>query len=129
MMENELAEPDLTPMLDVVFIMLVFFIVTATFVKEVGIELPASDSKSQQASADAVILVEVDEGDRYYLEQKQVDARALEHHLARLHAEHPDRKLIIKPDSTSTTAAVVYAMDVARLVGLAVGLAELEPAS
>lgn len=123
-MQDDSAEPDLTPMLDVVFIMLIFFIVTATFVKEIGIDLPSGDSQNRQAQSDTAILVEVDEHDRYYLDQKHIDARALGHHLTRLHAEYPDRKLVVKPANDASTAAVVYVMDAGNLAGIVVGLAE-----
>ena len=125
-MDNETAEPDLTPMLDVVFIMLIFFIVTATFVKEIGLDVPSQDSRSQELDAGEAIVVEITGADRYYLDRKHVDARALAHQLARLHAERPELGLIIKPSSNSTTNALVYAMDVGRLVGLELAIAEVD---
>jgi biopolymer transport protein ExbD len=124
-MDNESAEVDLTPMLDMVFIMLIFFIVTATFVKEIGIELPGQSAKQYSASPEEAIVVEITEANKYYLNAKQVDPRALEHHLARLHAQEPNRQLVIKPSIYSNTDSLVYAMDAGRLVGLSVAVAEI----
>lgn len=122
-MASDTAEPDLTPMLDVVFIMLVFFIVTATFVREIGLDVPGEDSKPRSVEANNSIVVEVNENDRYYIGDKAVDRRALEHHLARLHAEQPEKQLVIKPSPESSTDALVYAMDVGALVGLSIAIA------
>jgi len=121
--ENEAAEPDLTPMLDVVFIMLIFFIVTATFVKEIGLDLPGKDSAPRDVKAEESIVLEVTATDRYFLERKHVDKRALEHHFARLHAERPEQQLVIKPAGDASVQGLVYAMDVARLAGLPFAIA------
>lgn len=122
-MENDSAEPDLTPMLDVVFIMLIFFIVTATFVKEIGLDVPGEDSEPRDVKAEEAIVVRIASTDRYYIDGKHVDMRALEHHLARMHAERPESKLVIRPSGESSTSALVHAMDVGRLVGLSLAIA------
>lgn len=63
-MENDVAEPDLTPMLDVVFILLIFFIVTATFVKEIGLDVPAQDNAPRNLEAEKAIVVMITPQDR-----------------------------------------------------------------
>jgi len=123
-MDNELTEPDLNPMLDVIFILLIFFVVTATFVKETGIDVPGENqSKTESTSSDALIL-DISREDRYVIKRSNVDRRALEFQLARFHAESPERPLLIRASKKSSTDALVYALDVANLAGIRVLLSK-----
>jgi biopolymer transport protein ExbD len=114
--QDEEDEINLTPMLDVVFIMLIFFIVTASFVKEKGIDVNRPDN-DEQVIVDpdkANILIKIDEADRIWIDARQVDERAVRANIERLHAENPEGAVIVLPDPESTTAALISVMDSSR---------------
>ena len=123
-MDSDSAEPDLTPMLDVVFIMLIFFIVTATFVKEVGLDLPSDQNRNEQTSSNESVVIDITSNNRFKIQGKFVDKRALRNRLSAYHAESPERPLVIRPHGQSETEYLVYAMDTGRLVGMSVALAD-----
>ena len=76
--EEEQGAIDLTPMLDVVFIMLIFFIVTASFIKEQGIDVNRPDNDEQTIVEDkGNILIRIDDTDRIWIDGRQVDERAV----------------------------------------------------
>ncbi|MEJ2131422.1 MAG: biopolymer transporter ExbD [Gammaproteobacteria bacterium] len=114
--ENEEEQINLTPMLDVVFIMLIFFIVTATFVKEVGLDVNQPDQeKPKTIDPDKKsIVVRITNRDRILIAQRDVDWRSVRANIERLHAENPEAPVIVQPHPDSTTAALVHVMDSAR---------------
>ncbi len=114
--EEDSSEIDLTPMLDVVFIMLIFFIVTASFVKEIGINVNIPESQDQPPPEDAPenILVTVTGSNEIWMEQRRVDIRAVRANIARLHAEFPKASVIIRADGKSEAATYVAIADAAR---------------
>ena len=111
---------NLTPMLDVVFIMLIFFIVTATFVKEVGLDVnQPDDDKPKTVDPDKKsIVVRITNRDRIIIAQRDVDYRAVRANIDRLHAENPEAPVIIQPHPDSTTDVMIHIMDSARLAGV-----------
>tara|TARA_B100000945_G_C19921650_1_gene385423 strand:+ start:91 stop:504 length:414 start_codon:yes stop_codon:yes gene_type:complete len=111
---------NLTPMLDVVFIMLIFFIVTATFVKEVGLDVnQPDDDKPKTVDPDKKsIVVRITNRDRIIIAQRDVDYRAVRANIERLHAENPEAPVIIQPHPDSTTDVMIHIMDSARLAGV-----------
>ena len=113
--EDDEAEINLTPMLDVVFIMLIFFIVTATFIRETGLEVnrPA-DNQAQVVQEDGAILVIIDSTDDIWIDNRVVDARAVRPNIERMHAEDPDRPVVIQVANASSANTLVTIMDAAR---------------
>ncbi|MDG2277255.1 MAG: biopolymer transporter ExbD [Pseudomonadales bacterium] len=111
---------NLTPMLDVVFIMLIFFIVTATFVKEVGLDVnQPDDDKPKTVDPDKKsIVVRISNRDRIVIAKRDVDWRAVRANIERLHAENPEAPVIIQPHPDSTTEAMIHVMDSARQAGV-----------
>ncbi len=111
---------NLTPMLDVVFIMLIFFIVTATFVKEVGLDVnQPDDDKPKTVDPDKKsIVVRITNRDRIIIAQRDVDWRSVRANIERLHAENPEAPVIIQPHTDSTTEAMIHVMDSARQAGV-----------
>ena len=111
---------NLTPMLDVVFIMLIFFIVTATFVKEVGLDVnqPDQDKPKTVDPDKKSIVVRITSRDRIIIAQRDVDWRAVRANIERLHAENPKAPVIIQPHPESTTEAMIHIMDSARQAGV-----------
>ena len=118
--ESDENKINLTPMLDVVFIMLIFFIVTATFVKEVGLDVnQPEDNKPQTIDPDKKsIVVRITNRDRIVIAQRDVDIRSVRANIERLHAENPEAPVIIQPHPDSKTETMVHIMDSAHLAGV-----------
>ena len=113
------GEIDLTPMLDVVFIMLIFFIVTATFVKEIGLDVNSPDKNQSVNDADKQsIVVQITNRDRIRIRGRDVDFRAVRANIERLHAENPDAPVVVQPHPDSTTETMIHVMDSARQAGI-----------
>lgn len=110
---------DLTPMLDVVFIMLIFFIVTATFIKESGIEINRPDTETAEMKKTVSLLVAVAADSSIWIDKKKVDIRNVRPLMERLHAENPKGGLVIQADSQSKIEKVLAIMDAARTIGIA----------
>lgn len=117
--EEEQNEIDLTPMLDVVFIMLIFFIVTATFVKEIGLDVNSPDANQNVKDADKQsIVVKITNHDRIQIRGRNVDFRSVRANIERLHAENPEAPVVVQPHPDSTTETMVHVMDAARQAGV-----------
>lgn len=116
--EEEESEINLTPMLDVVFIMLIFFIVTASFVKEAGIDVNRPDAPTAVAQEKANILVAISANNEIYIDRRRVDPRSVRANIERLHAENPQGAVIIQADKDSNTKTLVSVMDSARSAGV-----------
>ena len=101
--EDEESEINITPMLDVVFIMLIFFIVTATFVKEAGIEVNRPDAATAVKAEKANILVAIGPNNDIWIDRRQVDIRSVRPNIERLHAENPQGSVVIQADKESKT--------------------------
>jgi|TARA_B100001964_G_scaffold209649_1_gene243339 biopolymer transport protein ExbD len=116
---EEQQEIDLTPMLDVVFIMLIFFIVTATFVKEIGIDVNSPDKNQNVKDADKQsIVVQITSRDRIRIRNRDVDVRSVRANIERLHAENPEAPVVVQPHPRSTTEIMIQVMDAARQAGI-----------
>jgi len=115
---EEEAEINMTPMLDVVFIMLIFFIVTASFVKEAGIDVNRPDASTAEKKAQGNILVAISESGQLWIDKRQVDVRQLRPNIERLHAENPQGAVVIQADKNSKNGLLVDVMDAAREAGV-----------
>ena len=115
---QEEASVDITPMLDVVFIMLIFFIVTATFIKLSGIEVNAPNASTSVVQEKANILIAIDANNRIWINRREVDFRALRANIERLHAENPKGSVVIQADRLSNNDALVKVMDASRKAGV-----------
>ena len=119
--EDDGAEIDLPPMLDVVFIMLIFFIVVASFIKEAGIEVNRPDDNQQSDPDDSVsIVVEVAADNQIWMENRRVDVRAVRANIQRLLAEDPEAPVTVKVEKGAEAGVVVDVADAARESGVGV---------
>lgn len=111
---------NLTPMLDVVFIMLIFFIVTATFVKEIGIDItpPEEDQPQVIDPEKKSIVVKVSARDQIQIGGRNVDISAVRANIERLAAENPEAPVIINPHPDSSADVFVRIWDAAKLAGV-----------
>ena len=116
--EESKSEINLTPMLDVVFIMLIFFIVTASFVKEAGIDVNRPDAQTAEVKEKANILVAISAANEIWINRRRVDPRAVRANIERLHAENPEGSVIIQADKLAYTETLVGVMDSARQAGV-----------
>ena len=116
--EDEEAEINITPMLDVVFIMLIFFIVTASFVKESGIDVNRPDAATATMKERGNILVAITDTNQIWIDRRQVDPRSVRANIERLHAENPQGAVVIQADKNSKNGLLVQVMDSARQAGV-----------
>ena len=116
--EEEDAEINITPMLDVVFIMLIFFIVTASFVKESGLEVNRPDAPTAVKKENANILVAIGASNEIWINRRRIDPRAVRANIERMHAENPEGAGIIQADKKAFTDTLVLVMVSARQAGV-----------
>ena len=116
--EEDENEINLTPMLDVVFIMLIFFIVTATFIKEAGIQVERPDAVTADSQDDASILIAISANDEIWIDREERDPRVIRSVIERLHAENPKGSIVIQADEGSTHEMLVIVMEAAKAVGV-----------
>ena len=116
--QEEESEINITPMLDVVFIMLIFFIVTATFIKEAGIDVNRPDAATAVKQEKANILIAIGPNNDVWIDRRQVDIRSLRPNIERLHAENPQGSVVIQADKESKTDTLIQVMDASRQAGV-----------
>jgi biopolymer transport protein ExbD len=117
--QSEESEIDITPMLDVVFIMLIFFIVTASFVKESGIEVNRPEASTAEAKPRASILVAVNAQGEVWINKRKVELGQVRANIERLHAENPQGAVVVQADEEAKTRILVGVIDAARAAGVA----------
>mgnify|MGYP003688121297 FL=1 len=118
--EEDESQIDMTPMLDVVFIMLIFFIVTASFVNESGISVnrPPTSDQPPPDSENTNIVFRISESNELTLEGRRIDIRAVRANVERMHAEKPEAKVVISSHPKSRTDMFVKISDQAREAGV-----------
>lgn len=115
---GEAPEINMTPLIDMIFIILLFFIVTASFTKEAGIEVNRPNAKTAVSQERANIMIAITRDGEVWIDRTKVDPRVVRSHVARLHAEHPEGSVIVIADEESRTGLVVQVVDQARLAGV-----------
>lgn len=116
--QEEDADIDITPMLDIVFIMLIFFIVTATFVKESGIDVTRPDAETAVKQNRVAILIAIRDNNEVWINRRQVDLASVRANVEKLHAENPQGGAVIQADREAETGVLVEIMDQVRLAGV-----------
>ncbi len=117
--DSDEAQIDLTPMLDVVFIMLIFFIVVASFLKEAGIEVNRPDASNQPPNPDATsIVVTITGDDQIWMENRRIDIRAVRANVARLLASDPEQPFTVKTEPGASAGVLLEVGDAAREAGV-----------
>ncbi|UAA37994.1 biopolymer transporter ExbD [Paraneptunicella aestuarii] len=117
LVEEEEATIDMTPMLDVVFIMLIFFIVTASFVKEAGIDVNRPEAATAVSKPRATILVAISDKGEIWINKRKVDQRAVQANIERLKAENPQGSVVIQADKKADVDTLIKVMDASRAAG------------
>jgi biopolymer transport protein ExbD len=115
---EESADINITPMLDIVFIMLIFFIVTTSFVTEFGIDVNRpSNAPVQVQQQSEVIAVRIDENDQIYVQERLVDIRAVRANIESGLALQPDAAVVVITDRLADAGLLVRVVDQARVAG------------
>lgn len=109
---------NLTPLIDMVFILLIFFMVTASFVKESGVDVDRPSAATAVSRERASILVAVTEQGEVWVDKRRVDPRAVRANVERLHGENPEGAVVILADKRAPTGVVVQVLDQSRLAGV-----------
>lgn len=112
--EEDDTEINLTPMLDVVFIMLIFFIVTATFIKETGINVTRPTAITAEVPSKGAIFVAINEKNEIWIDRAKVDPRGVQAVIERLAAESPEGGVVIQADSSAKNETLITVMDAAK---------------
>ena len=112
------TELDMTPMLDIVFIMLIFFIVTTSFVKESGVSVSTPQASTASRQDNTNIFIAITAKGEVWIDRRPVDPRSVRAIVARLHADNPEGSVIIQSDEDASTRMLVEVMDQVRLAGV-----------
>lgn len=115
---KEETEINLTPMLDVVFIMLIFFIVTTSFVKEAGIEVNRPSASTAEQKGKANIMVAIRNNDEIWIDKRIVDLRAVRANIEKLKSLNSQNSIVIQADKEAKTDTLIKVMDQIRLAGI-----------
>ncbi|MCY3942118.1 MAG: biopolymer transporter ExbD [Gammaproteobacteria bacterium] len=117
---QEEAEINITPMLDIVFIMLIFFIVTTSFVKELGVDLDRpSNAPVQEQKRSEVIPVRIDANGQVFVEDRLVHVGAIRANIVSGLAGKPDATVVVIADRNADSGFIVTVVDQARVAGAA----------
>lgn len=109
---------NITPLIDMVFILLIFFIVTTSFVKETGVEVDRPSAQTALRKERGNILIAVRANNEIWMGERQIDIRTVRANVERMHAENPEGAVVIVADKDSKTGLVINVMDQVRLAGV-----------
>ena len=116
--EGEDAAIDMTPMLDIVFIMLIFFIVTTSFIKEAGVEVNKPQASQSSAQKNANVFIAITEDGKVWLDKREIDVDRVRSNLERLLAEQPTDIIIVQADKKAKHGVVMEVMDQSKASGM-----------
>jgi biopolymer transport protein ExbD len=116
--ENGELAINLTPLIDMVFILLIFFMVTSSFVKETGVEVDRPSAATATMKQQAAILIGVTADGEVWIDKRRIDLRAVRANVERLHAENPEGAVVIMADRAAPTGVVIRVLDQSRLAGV-----------
>jgi biopolymer transport protein ExbD len=123
------VELNMAPLIDMVFILLIFFLVNTSFVKETGIDVSRPTAATATVKPNAAILIAVDQTNRIFMDHREIDPRAVRANVERALAENPEGAVVVVADKKSNSGVAIQVMDGCRLAGavnvsLAAGLPE-----
>ncbi|GJM10994.1 MAG: biopolymer transporter ExbD [Lysobacteraceae bacterium] len=122
------SEINITPMLDIVFIMLIFFIVTTSFVKEAGIDVSRPTASTAEQKTKGNVMIAINANGDIWMQKRRIDLRAVRANVERAHAENPEGSVVIIADKRSETGVLVEVMDQVKLAGIeAISVAAQNP--
>ena len=108
---------NMSPLIDLVFLLLIFFMVTTSFVRETGIDVQRPTASTATLTENGNILVGISKDGTLHFDGKKIDLRSLRSHITRALAENPEGSVVIVADKVSYTGLVIEVMDQCRLAG------------
>ena len=123
--QGQEAEVNMTPALDVVFILLIFFIVTAVFIKEAGFDVSQSNSMDPPVPDTPTVMIQIDEHNGVFLNKRRLDVRSIRANMEKHMAENPKTAAIIQTARLAKTETLVSVMDQIRQAGATISLKPL----
>lgn len=115
--KNRDAEINISPLIDLIFLLLIFFMVTTSFVKETGVDVSRPSASTATVAESGNILIAVTKDGEIFFDRKRTDLRSIRSHVSRALAENPGAQVIIVADKTSHTGTVITVMDECKLSG------------
>ena len=115
--KRQTAELNMAPLIDMVFILLIFFLVTTSFVKEAGVDVNRPTAATAISKEKANILIGITKENKVFMEKREIDIRAVRANVARALAENPEGNVVIVADKESNTGVVISALDGCKLAG------------
>ena len=116
--ESAAESVNLTPLIDMVFILLIFFLVTASFTKESGIDVDRTTAKTAAREEQGSMIIGVSKDGEIWIDSQKIDMRAVRAHVEHLHAQNPEGTVIILADKSAQTGTTVEVLDQVRLAGV-----------
>jgi biopolymer transport protein ExbD len=110
-------ELNIAPLIDMVFILLIFFLVTTSFVKETGVDISRPTASTAVSKTKTTILIGVTKDNTIHIDRRRVDVRAVRANVERALAENPEGSVVIVADKDSLTGLVITVMDACKLAG------------
>ena len=110
-------ELNIAPLIDMVFILLIFFLVTTSFIKETGVDISRPSATTAVAKTKSNILIGVTSDNTIHLDRREIDVRAVRANVERSLAENPEAQVVIVADKDSRTGLVITVMDACKLAG------------
>lgn len=115
--QKKLLEVNIAPLIDMVFILLIFFLVTTSFVKETGVDINRPAANTAVSKPKANILIGVTRDNRIYMDKREIDIRAVRANVERALAENPEGSVVVVADRESMTGFLISVMDACKLAG------------
>lgn len=114
---NKNLELNIAPLIDMVFILLIFFLVTTSFLKETGVDISRPTASTAVSKTKTTILIGVTKDNTIHIDRREVDIRAVRANVERALAENPEGSVVIVADKASLTGLVINVMDACKLAG------------
>lgn len=115
--QKKTIELNIAPLIDMVFILLIFFLVTTSFVKETGVDINRPSASTAVSREKAGILIGITNDNRIFMESREIDIRAVRANIERALAENPEGGVVIVADRESSTGIAIQVMDGCRMAG------------
>lgn len=115
--QRRAAELNMAPLIDMVFILLIFFLVTTSFVKETGIEVTRPTAATAVSQSKVTIMIGIDPANHIFMDHREIDPRAVRANVERALAENPEGAVVVVADRASSTGTAIEVMDGCRMAG------------
>lgn len=115
--QRQTAELNIAPLIDMVFILLIFFLVNTSFVKETGIDVNRPTAATAVMKNKGTIMIGIDATNQVFMDNRQIDVRAVRPNVERALAENPEGGVVVVPDKTAEAGVVIAVMDGCREAG------------